>query len=504
MEEKIALVSCLTLLYLENKLGESGTHTALLKKVTDGIRTPDFVSDGDGHAAIAGVKSLVVDLSTGDVEFDQNAVLQKIRIYCSLDRTFYDTAKGIFDDVYADENSIKKAMSANISSLHHYINSAEIRKVISSASYSLNKDPNANLRDIATKLSDDLSHVTRNSIDGKSSTLVKVVGTDTPSGMAEVFESTKKQLAGSVLKTGWKDLNKMMGVNGGVVPGELWLMPGLPHEGKTIFSMMMFLSFGLFNKPDDFVPKGKKALLLDLSFENELEQNMPQAYKAIHDHFEGTAANIKDIDPETASEYVCSKLAEHGWVYKFERHINSEFTVAMLRERFAYYEGQGYHIVALRGDYFGTINKVGLGNGTHGSEIREMYRLIRNITGPRKCAVLAPHQLSPKAKELKAIDPSRYVRLLPGKGYYDGCTTVDNEADGELYFGKAELQGKSFLEVARGKHRTLIDTPVSHRYTVVPFNDIGILPWDVDRDYNNCLKTVSVVDTTAVGDMFNF
>jgi len=504
MEEKIALVNCLALLHLENKLEDKGGYASLIAKTTKQIRTPDIVSDGDGHAAVAGVKALVNDIATGELDFDQHTVLQKVRVYCSLDKTFYENIKAVFDVDYKDDHEIKKAVGSNVAHLHHYNNSTELRKLISTASYNINTGTGS-FNDIAAKLSDELAKVTRNSFDGKSSTLVASVGSDDPDGMEEIFVNTKKQLSGKTLKTGWQGINRMMGINNGIVPGELWLMPALPHEGKTLFSLMMSLSVGLFNDPADFVPEGKKAMILDMSFENELEQNMPIAYKAIYDHFEKKPANIKDVDPKTASKYVCGKLAARGWTYKFERHINSDFTPAMLRERFTYFESLGYHVVLLRADYLGTINSAGLGNGAIGSNVREMYRIVRNITAPRKCATLAPHQLSPKAKELKALDPAKYVRQLPGKGMYDGCTTVDNEADGELYYGKTEMGEETYFEVQRGKHRTLVDTPIAHRYRVLKFDDIGILPWDVDQDFDRSLKSVNAgAIASEDNDIFGF
>lgn len=502
MEEKTVLVNCLALLFLENKLGEERSYTNLIKTTVSHIRTPDIVSDGDGNAAIAGVKALILDLSNGELSFDQRVVLQKIRIYCSMDTSFYEIIKSVFEEQYENEDEMKKAIGSNLSHLHHFNNGAELRKLISSASYSINNDSDIDLRDVAANLSDELARVTRNTLDGKSSTLVASVGTDNPEGMIEVFNNTKKQMEGATLKTGWKAINRMMGINNGAVPGELWMMPALPHNAKTLFSLMTFLSFGLFNDPEQFVKDGKIPLMLDLSFENELEVNMPIAYKVIYEHFEGKAVNVKDIDPTEATNYVVEKLKSRGWTYIFERHINSDFTPAMLRERFTFFESQGYQIVALRPDYLGTINRAGLGTGATGSDVRELYRIVRNITSPRKCVVLAPHQLSPKAKELKAIDPNRYVRQLPGKGMYDGCTTVDNEADGELYFGITEANGMSFLEVQRGKHRTLVDTPMSHRYTVLPFNDIGILPWDVDTDKDYSLKSINALGGSMEADLF--
>ena len=49
----------------------------------------------------------------------------------------------------------------------------------------------------------------------------------------------------------------------------------------------------------------------------------------------------------------------------------------------------------------------------------------------------------------------------------------------------------SYLEIQRGKHRTIVDTPVSHRYFVIPFSPIGILPWDIDKDHKLTLASVN-------------
>ena len=500
MEQKIALVNSLALIYHDSKLKDHGRYNSLIKRVIEDIRTPELMADGDSQAAVAGVKSLIRDLIDGEFSFDRKAILQKIRVYCSLDQNFYQAiTEALEDPEGVSEDDIKKTMASYASQLNLYTNRSELKKLISRASYSVNNEADVNLRDVATELQMELAKINKGSGPAARPSLVASVRTSDPEGIRDIFESTRKQMEGAVLKTGWKFLNRMMGVNGGIVPGELWLMPALPHNGKTTFSLLLLLSLGLFNDPTELVPEGKKGMLLDLSFENELETNMPIAYKAVKENLEGIPVNIRDVDPVEASEYICGKLRERGWEYVFERHINSDFKISDLAETFEKYEAEGYHIVVCRADYLGTINRAGLGNGTIGSDIRELYRLARNVCAPRKCALLAPHQLSPKAKELRAMDPMKYVRQLPGKGMYDGCTTVDNEADGELYFGITEVNDEAFLEVQRGKHRTLIDTPIAHRYRVLPFNDLGTLPWDIHTDIDKSIKSVNT--NALLGEM---
>lgn len=491
MEQKIALVNSLALIYHESKLKEHGQYNNLIKKVVAGIRTPELMADGDSQAAVAGVRSLVKDLVDEEIIFDRKAILQKIRVYCSLDQNFYQSIEEALADSPASEEETKKTISSYASQLNLHSNRSELRKLISRASFSVNNDADVNLREVANDLQAELAKLNKGNGPAACPSLVASVSTSDTDGIEQIFENTRKQLSGSVLKSGWKFLNRMTGVNNGFVPGELWMMPALPHNAKTTFSLLLSLSMALFNDPKELVPEGKKGMFLDLSFENELETNIPIAYKAIKENLEGVPVNIRDIDSKEATKYICEKLRERGWEYVFERHINSDFKITDLEQRFEHYEALGYHIICCRADYLGTINRAGLGNGTIGSDVREMYRLGRNVTAPRKCLLLAPHQLSPKAKELKSMDPLKYVRLLPGKGMYDGCTTVDNEADGELYFGITEINDEAFLEVQRGKHRTLIDTPIAHRYRVLPFNDLGTLPWDINSDKDTSLKSVN-------------
>lgn len=508
MEQKLALANCIALQFYDNKLNNVKEHNNIIYKTLDLIVLPELIADGDERAALLGLKYLIKSIADGDISFDTKNIIHQLRINCAQDSNLTTSLKETFNDDDNDEDSIKKTVKGYVDQLRLFGSSFAIKKLISKASYNLNSSTSG-LRETVAELQEELGkYNTTNTKNGEREGFVDRVTTSDKVGMANIFDSTKEMLAGAALRTGWHGINKMLGISGGLVPGEVWVAPALPHNAKTLFTLSMALSVAIFNDPAPFVAEGtpwagKKPMILDISLENELNVNIPIAYKMLYEHYEKTAVDIRKVNSAEAGEYITSKLAEKGWFVSFERYNSSEFTIETLRDIVNSYEADGYRIVLCRVDYLGVSNKNGLSNGVAGSEIREMYRRARNIASPKKIALVSPHQLSPAAKAFKAMDPTKYVRELVGKGYYDGCTTVDNEVDGEMFFGITESNGHSYLEVQRGKHRTIVDTPIKDRYKVLKFSDIGVLPWDVDTEVDTSLKSVTA-DSVAGEDFMDF
>jgi hypothetical protein len=109
-----------------------------------------------------------------------------------------------------------------------------------------------------------------------------------------------------------------------------------------------------------------------------------------------------------------------------------------------------------------------------------MFRRLRNFFAPRLTLFLTPHQLSTEAKRLIREGQADFVKLINGKGYYDGCQRLDQEVDGEMYQHIEIVNGKSFLTLQRGKHRKTKQTPINDRYFVLPLHPIGDLMDDVE------------------------
>lgn len=93
-----------------------------------------------------------------------------------------------------------------------------------------------------------------------------------------------------------------------------------------------------------------------------------------------------------------------------------------------------------------------------------------------------------------------FVKDIANKGFYDGCRTLDQEVDLELYIHKIISDNKSWLAVQRGKHRLIKQTPEEYKYTVLPFHDIG----DIRDDVNGTDSSRKKPGGAAVGEAAPF
>lgn len=492
MEEKIALVNCLNIIHCESLSNdEVGTHYPLIKSVINAIKLPDLVADGDDRASLVYLRHYINEIIGNSAKWDRKQFLNNFRISCPFDAgTLKSLSEVLEQDTPADD--ARNMIDSLVPQLEMFVGRINLRRHVNMAMFALsNTDGSTNTMEAVAQLREQLALFDRPPTNDRPASFVGAVGTADSGGFSAVFEQTKKELDGASFKTGWIGMNRMLGIKGGISPGELIIIPALPHNAKTTFSLSLFLSMCLFNEAKDFVEEGKRGLFLDISLENELSVNIPLAYKMIKEYETGEIVDLHKVDPQEAELFIKERLKRNGWDYVFERHVSTDFSIETFKMVVNFYERQGYQVVASRIDYLGVANKAGLGNGTVGSEVRETYRRARNTGAVRKMVVISPHQLSPAAKALKAMDPDKYVRLLPGRGMFDGCTTIDNEADLELYIGITEKGDSAYLEIQRGKHRTLVDTPIKHRYGVLKFADVGTLPWDIETGMDSMLSSVN-------------
>lgn len=506
-EDKLTLIQCVSILHCETVYQAcAGEFHRLIKDAIKNVKLPETVSEGDERVTLVYLKKYIDDIISGNAKFDVRSLLTGLKIYSPFDTSAEKALKDLFEGVTEEE--ARKTIISLTTELYKVVTKAKIKSTLIS---SLSRVDQRNISDddIIAELQTALETAKPKRRKGKPGSYVESVGTMNAGSIGKALTRSKEVINGKSYKLGWKDMNRMMGVNNGVRPGECIVIPALPHNAKTTFSLSLYLSMALFNKAEDFVEPGKKGMWLDISLENELEINMPIIYRMVKEHFTGEQVDVSKVDPAEAELYIKEKIQENGWNIEFERHTGSEFGITELRETIEGFEADGYQVLGVRLDYAGEAKMAGLGNGVSGSEVRDWYRRFKDLgtarindTTRRSTVMISPHQLSPAAKAFKAMDPYTYVRNLPGRGYYDRCTTVDNVVDCELFIGIQDRQEGSFLEVQRGKHRTIIDTPVSHRYCVIPFAPCGILPWDVDKEYKLTLTSVNEgVGRISEGDL---
>ena len=126
------------------------------------------------------------------------------------------------------------------------------------------------------------------------------------------------------------------------------------------------------------------------------------------------------------------------------------------------------------------IPTTGCTTGPAGTDIRDLFRRIRNFCASRSIAVISPHQLSSEAKQLIRDGHQDFVKQVAEKGYWDGSKRLDQEVDREIYINIERFNSQAYLTVQRGKDRLSTVIPETDKYIVYDFTDFGPILDDIN------------------------
>ncbi len=312
----------------------------------------------------------------------------------------------------------------------------------------------------------------------KDPAIVDEIDLSNTNQVESMFQRVQEQNTGAtILRTGWQGLNRML--DGGFRRGEEIVLGALQHNYKTGMSLSCFKHIALYNAPQMIDPT-RKPLLVRISFEDSALDNFQFLYQSLMENETGQACITDGVTPEEMTRYVQEKLGVNGYHIKILRVDPSQWTYKDITNLVLQYESEGYEIHVLMLDYLAMVPTTGCIQTTIGSDIRDMFRRMRNFTAPRGITLFTPHQLSSDAKRLIREGRGDFVKEINGKGYYDGCQRLDQEVDVEIYQHIEIVNGKSYLTMQRGKHRKTKQTPIKDRYCVLPFEDIGGIRDDIN------------------------
>lgn len=309
--------------------------------------------------------------------------------------------------------------------------------------------------------------------------VVGVFNTKDISDSAQQFEEAKSLNDDKgILKTGWQGLNRMLG--GGLRRGYQVVIGALQFNYKTGFTKQLLTQIPKYNKPY-MIDETRKPLVISISFEDPLALNMPFVFRILWEnkHLEPAPMNLTAVE---MAEFVNTELGVNGYDVVF-MHVNPTlWTYRDIQNTILYYESIGYEIHFLLLDYLPMVPTTGCKvGGPIGSDMRDLYRRMRNFTAPKKITMVTPHQLSTEAKMLvrQGLEDT-FVQEIANKGYYDGCKTIDQEVDLELYIHIVKFNSRSWLTVQRGKHRLPKPTPDENNYMALLFEEIGNIRDDIN------------------------
>ena len=483
MNSKLLLVNAITLLYRESQLPNLNENSSkLVREIIQSIRLPEL-SIGLDHDRdiIDGLKITALTMCEAPLDhtYELNEILQRLKVNTGDDESLYDA---LFDGISPEltQNALKKTCINLKRTLDNFFREEKVKEIVGKAAYTMKFARNSitDMKGFIAELSSQLEPYQQDIIT-KDPAIVSNVDLSNDDDVENVYTNIKDQEDGTtILRLGYQGINRML--DGGIRRGEEIVIGALQHQYKTGFSLSIFKQIALYNVPQLIDPT-KKPLLLRISFEDDITLNFQFLYQSLKENETGEAVDVSKISNKVMARYVQEKLQANGYHIKLMRVDPTMWTYKDICNTMLELESDGYEIHVCMLDYLTMVPTTGCTQGAMGSDIRDMYKRMRNFCNRRKIALITPHQLSSDAQRLIRDGRTDFVREIAGKGYYQGCQSLDNEVDVELYIHIEIVNGKSFLTIQRGKHRKIKQTPIEDRYCVLPFHDIGAIRDDLGK-----------------------
>lgn len=362
---KQLLVNCITLLCLEHREGvATSPSTELVGQVIEALPLPEGTVDHDhGRQTFLELRQFTQWLTkrTEDNFPSEPEVLQQLQVACREEVYLHQAVANVLNHPIPDVKEIIKKIHSYRTNLNGYLNDEKITAILKDYHHKLAfkrgtvNDVVALMSEMGEKLT---PLVTAKQKQRHTAQMGSLDFAD-EEVIAKYFTDAKDLLStDGAFRTGWKGLNRMLGKVGAVKRGEFGIAGGLQHNFKSGFMLSLFTHFCLFNKP--FLrDKTRRPLMLFVSFENEIPDNLLWLYTYLKENETGEPVIEADIDINEAATYVSARLRETGFEVKMERFDPTEFTASAFT---AWLEGiiaDGYEIQLVIVDYLNMLSKSG-------------------------------------------------------------------------------------------------------------------------------------------------
>lgn len=499
-DPNLILTKSVVATYLNGLLEErmDKVHTTVNKILSD-LKLPENVLGEGSEGDVSRSLKLTHEwLSRSKIkEISEEDVISRIRMNCAYRSEYIEVVKDLIATPKDKENLTKRLLSIE-SELQHELD----RQAIADMFRKANREINMSNGDV------DLIEFVNNFVE-KSRDVVNDIGDNDHEGLAgqmdfskldeveEFFERSKEIVSEEgVMRTGYQGLNKLLGV-GGIQPGFMYCFPALSHNYKTGILLDLSRQIPMYNKPH-LTDKSKKPLVYRISFENKIEQDLPEIYRSIYEAENQIQVKTAEINAKEAAQYVSEKLTQNGWHFIMECYDPNNFDVWNLIDRLNYFETQGYEVKLCVVDYLELITKA-TNNSRKDQAITYAYEVLRNHCFPRGIAVVTAHQLSTEAQKLAREGTASFAAKCASGGYYQNCQSLHNKLDCEVVMHIHKQGEDSYLTFARGKHRGGAQTPLKDRTFAQKFQQYGGLCDDVLAKKSTAVYNLSCGSGASLG-----
>lgn len=462
---------------------------AQVKEIIETTRLPTdrLGENSEGEVTAALLQTIEwLERCSSDIHIDVSDVESKIKSFCGYENIFMEIFReSIPEDLESPKVSLK--LNAISSEIAHELNLRRLQKVVATYNRKVNfETEHVDGEQIIHELVEQLTTIGQMSNDQEKVGFGGRIDT-TDEAQIETYLEKAADLSSDegVLRTGLQGLNRMWGI-GGNRRGESVCFGGLTHHFKSGMLLAYSRWLPIYNKPH-MIDKQKKPLILRVTFENKLEQDILILYKSLFEQKYRKKVDVKNIPIKEAAAFIKEELGVNGYTFVVEAYDPNNFNIWDLIDIIAYWEARGYEVHAIIPDYLELITRSEAKKTRQDQAINTAFEVLRNHCFPRGILQVNCHQLSTEAQKIaREGSTATFAKRISTGSYWMNSQSLSTKHDGEciLYLHKTGEgdESRTFLMFGRGKHRNGEDTPEKHRYFGYEMEKIGGLIDDVDGE----------------------
>ena len=481
-------LKCLQLLFRDGGENKNSTRELITNILTIYKPMDSFAITGGEQESTEKIRDYLLECLDEEI-LNREIILQNLNDILKTS-TRKDTAIDMFKMVEEDDN--KNIIRALENELNNKIYIYRIKKTLNGYTYDFDKKFKSGMSpdDMLSKIIEELTILTKN-IKNKDDAIVNEVDLDNVENVSKVFQVVKEtnEAEGFKFKLGLRALNKI--TNNGYKDSEFVIWNALQHNYKSGMLASSLIGIARYNKPIMTDPS-KIPLLLYVSLEDDLDILFEFLYRQMYYTDNKVKADMANTTKEEMSKYVKDKLQETGFKVKFIRVDPSDWSYSSFFSLIEKYEKDGFELKSVILDYLSLIPTVGcIATGAVGSDLRDLYRRVRNFFAKRKCLFISAHQLSPDAQMINRenLTGEVFLNRIMGKGFFDGSKKLSQEMDLELYAYKFTQNNKDYLAIGKGKHKGSKVMKSTDKLAIIPFpENLEPIPDDINWDELDSLE----------------
>lgn len=479
MNYKLLIVNALTLLFWESQISAGSDSTSLVKEVVGAINPEKLAAEsGQRKEFFEDMQALIIKMTINKgLRESKEMILQTARVMCEDEASLLDAIEeGLH--MHMDENATKRHCRMLVDELKEISRKNQFKRSFQDvAKQVLYGDGEFKLNEVARSIINRFEGYAINQEDTVQNMrgVMDFVDFNDEESVKAMFSKAQRAVSPEeIIKFHLQGLNRMFGEQGGGRRGEQILIGGLQHHFKSGLAMGMTRAAAQYNIPHLNNPNKKPAIIL-ISSENDLPINIQTMYKQCLEPKLQKTIRKSDIDPSQAAKYMREEFSRNGWHFLMFRINPDEFTFDDYQSMILGLEADDYEIIVCTIDYLAMISTKGIdGGGITGRDKQALFKRVRNFNIVHDIMGITPHQLSTEALAIERDRPNQFMDAILNRAYYNECKTIAQEVDFEANLQKQIVDGIAYLNLGRGKHRGVDNTPLKDQRCTYPFTDFGI------------------------------